>query len=319
MDRRQYLRAALAIGCSSAVAGCFDRVDAATGSDDDSDLEVADRSGERALARSAGRLNEATYAFEADSDLDAGAFDPSDAEDLLADARESLEDAAHAGEDDADVEELRAYAAVLEALLAVAETVTDDRLEADAEAIPDAMAERRLKDASATVGNLNDRIGDAADRLERATADLAALEADRLTARSVVDPAELEPGVSKLEDVVAALAALMTGFGSTIEGYESLECGRERSEDGEYERAREAFSEAERAFESATERLEDGQQGGPETLDSRFETERRRNAHLERAAAGFVAATDATLERDPGTARSRRDDAEAELEAADSV
>ncbi|MFU8869559.1 hypothetical protein [Natronococcus sp.] len=143
MDRRQYLGVALAFGCSSALAGCFDRVDAATGSDDDGDLEAADRSGERALARSAGRLNEATYAFEADSDLEAGAFDPSVAEERLADARESLEDAAEARGD--DVDELRAYAAVLEALLAVAETVTDDGLEADAGTIPDAMAARRRR------------------------------------------------------------------------------------------------------------------------------------------------------------------------------
>ncbi|MDG5819995.1 hypothetical protein [Natronococcus sp. A-GB7] len=316
MDRRQYLGAALAFGCSSALAGCFDRVDAATGSDAD-DLEVADRSGERALARSAGRLNEATYAFEADSNLENGEFDPSGAETLLATARESLEDAAEAGED--DVDELRAYAAVLEALLAVAETVTDDGLETDAETIPDAMAERRLENAAATVGDLDDRVDGADDRLEEAVAGLDALDADRLTARSVVDPAELEPGVAKLEDVVGALAALVAGFEATIEGYESLECGRERSEDGEHERAREAFREAERTFEAATKRLEDGQPRAPATLDSRFETELRRTAHLERAAAGFVAATGATLERDPVTARNSRDDAEAELEAADSV
>ncbi|WP_293032141.1 hypothetical protein [Natronococcus sp.] len=319
MDRRQYLRAALAFGCSSALAGCFDRVDASTGSDDDGGLEVADRSGERALARSAGRLNEATYVFETDSDLDDGEFDPSVAEDRLADARESLEDAAEAREDDADVDELRAYAAVLEDLLAVAETVTDEDLEADAETIPESMANRRLADASATVDDLHDRIDGADDRLEDVIAALGSLDADRLTARSVVDPAELEPGVSKLEDVVRALAALVAGFEATIEGYESLECGRKRSEEGEHERAREAFNEAERAFETATKRLEDGRARAPETLDSLFETELRRNDSLERATAGFVGATDATLDRDPATARSRREDAEAELEAADSV
>ncbi|TYL39840.1 hypothetical protein CV102_06030 [Natronococcus pandeyae] len=317
MDRRQYLRAGVALACSVSVAGCLDEVDAAAGSDDETDVEVTDRTGERALSRAVGRLNDAALALEVDDlEDDESAFDPEEPRELLADAREFLETAAAELEDDRqpEVDELRAYATVLEGLVDVAETVTDDAHEEDLDDVSEAITERELEAASETVDDLTETFDRAEERFDAAEADLDSLDADRLDALSIVDLAEIESGAEALGDVLASLIALVTALESTVEGDECLERGEEHADDDEHERARESFLDAEDAFAASTESLEDGREDTPAGLDSQFETGLCQNGHLETAARQFVAAAEATMDRDPHTARQRREDAEAALE-----
>ncbi|MFC4436253.1 MULTISPECIES: hypothetical protein [Natrialbaceae] len=318
MDRRHYLRIGLSLACCSAIAGCLDEVDATVGSDDESDVDVADRTGERALARAVGRLNDAALALETDDlESEGAAFDPEEPRELLAAAREFLETAATELEDDRrpDVDELRAYADVLEALVDVTETVTDETHEEDVDAVSDAIADRRLEDASETVDELAETFDRADDRFDTAVSDLESLDADRLAALSIVDLAEIESGASALGDVLASTIALVTALESTVGGYECLKRGEAHDENEEYERAEESFRDAEAAFAAATTSLEDGREDAPTGLESHFETGLCQNASLASAADHFVAAAEAATNRDPHTARRRRDDAETALES----
>ncbi|WP_306055052.1 hypothetical protein [Natronococcus wangiae] len=320
MDRRQYLRTGFSLACCSVIAGCLDEVDAATGSDDGADVEVTDRTGERALARAVGRLNDAALALEVDDlEEDEGTFDPAEPRELLAAARAYLETAAAELEDDRqpDVDELRAYASVLEALVDVAETVTDDAHEDDVDDVTDAIADGRLEEASETVDDLAGTFDRTEKRFDTTESDLESLDADRLDALSIVDLAEIEAGASTLGDVLASMVALVTALESTVEGYECLERGEERTDAEEYERATESFLEAREAFAASTATLEDGRADAPTGLEPHFETGLCQNDHLETAADHFVAATEATTDRDPHTARRRREDAEAALESVD--
>lgn len=318
MDRRHYLRAGLSLACCSAIAGCLDEVDAAVGSGDESDVDVADRTGERALARAVGRLNDAALALDPDDlESEEAAFDPEEPRELLAAAREYLETAAIELEEDrrVDADELRAYADVLEALVDVTETVTDDAHEEDVDDVSDAIADRRLGDASSVVDDLVETFDRTDERFDAAVSDLESLDADRLAALSIVDLPEIESGASALGEVLASTIALVTALESTVEGYECLERGEAHDENEEYERAKESFLDAEAAFDASTTSLEDGRGNAPTGLESHFETGLCQNASLASAADHFVAAAEAATNRDPHTARQRRDDAETALES----
>lgn len=323
MDRRQFLRTGLSLTCCLTLVGCLDEVDVAIGSSDDSDetADAPDRTGERALARSVGRLNEAALALDVGDELEdgEGEFDPETPRESITSAREFLDTAAaELGADrQSDVDELRAYAAVLEALIDVAATITDDRLEDDIDAVSDAIADERLEEASATVDEIDETLAGATERFDAVESGLEELDEDRLAALSIVDLAEIEPGVSALDGVLASMTALVTAFESTVEGYECLERGEEYTDDDEYERARESFLEGESAFAASTTILEDGRADAPSGLETHFAVGLCRNDHLETAADHFVAASEAAMDRDRSAARRRRDDAEAALAAAE--
>jgi hypothetical protein len=318
MDRRHCLRAGLSLACCSVLVGCLDEVDATVGSDDGGDVEVTDRTGERVLSRAVGRLNDAALALDVDAAESEGeAFDPAPARDLLADARTSLETAATELESDRqeEVDELRAYADVLEALVDVTTVVTDESHEDDVDDVSVAIEERRLEDASSTVDDLSTTFDRADDRFEAAESDLAALDDETLAGLSVVDLAEIESGMATLADVLGSMIALVGALESTVEGYECLERGEDHADDEEYERAKASFLDAEEAFAESTKVLEDGRADAPTELESQFETGLCQNDHLETAAGHFVAATEATVDRDPYTARDRRVAAEEAIEA----
>lgn len=321
MNRRQYLRAGTALACCATSAGCLDKLDAAVGSNDDESVDnVPDRTGERALARSVGRLNEAALALDVGSDLEAGAveFDPEGPREHITAAREFLDTAAEELGSDRrpDIDELRSYASVLETLVDVTATVTDNRLESDIDAVSAAIRDGQIEEASTTVDDLVRTFEEAEQRFGTAESNLEVLDGDRLEALSVVDLEKVESGMSALGGVLASMVALVTALESTLGGYDSLERGKNRADDGAYESAKGAFTEAESAFTASTTTLEGGRDGAPAALESYFERGLCRNEHLTDAAEDFTASAEAAMNRDRITARKRRNEAEEAVEAA---
>ncbi|SIS15015.1 hypothetical protein [Natronorubrum thiooxidans] len=315
MHRRQYLaRAGAGVGTLTALAGCL-------GDGSDGGGDVADRTGERALDRATGTLNEAALALQIDDSIDDPEtidFDPAEPNGLIDDARDRLETAA--AELDADrqseVDELRTYADILEGLVVVTDTVTDETLGDDVDTVTAAINEDGdLEAATDTLDDRTARLDTAQTRYGEAEADFAAFEKERFEDLARIDYTELEDGIATLGDVVGSLSTLGDGFESMLEGYEDLEQGRTHLEDERYNQAEMAFVDAESDFATATAVLE-GDEDPPSGLVSYFETATCQNERLTAAAAAFEDGAGAAAAGDPITAQERQDDGEQKLEAA---
>ena len=320
MNRRQYLtRAGAGVGtlALAPLAGCLDEL-----SGSESTTSAEDRTGERELSRAAGTLNEAALALEIDDGgMDDGevAFDADEPNGLIADARAHLETAAAELDDDRapDIETLRTYADILEALVVVTETITDEELESDADAVFDATGEDgEFEDASATVDRWMDELEAAEARHVGAVSDYEALDGDRFEDLARIDPVDLEDGIESLGDVLESLVTLVGGFDSMVEGYEALERGHEHVENEAYEQAEPAFSDAKSSFETARETFEEDETPSAR-LGDYFDTAHCQSGHLTEAAEAFEEAAVAAGSGDLLTANQRERDAEQSLEAAD--
>ncbi|WP_265109596.1 hypothetical protein [Halosolutus halophilus] len=317
MDRRRYLARAGGLGVIAVAAGCL------ASDSDGTDRAAADRTGERALERAVGKLNQAALALGEDldgvEDPVEASFDADEPRDLIATAREHLGTAATALDDDRrpDVAELRSYADVLEGLVDVADTIADDALADDVETVTAAIAEDgRIEDAIRIVDERNADLHGASDRLDEAESDLETLDADRLDELSIVDLEEIENGVAALDGVLSSMLTLGSGYETMLDGYESLEGGGAAAEDGNYEGAADEFEAAESAFGTSRADFDDGVADAPSGLVSYFETARCQSEALETAAGHFASSATAAANGDLLTAERRRAEGEAALEDA---
>ncbi|APW97129.1 hypothetical protein CHINAEXTREME_04805 [Halobiforma lacisalsi AJ5] len=324
LHRRQYLaRSAAALGTAS-LAGCLDELaDDDPGGDDGGEADVPDRTGERALDRAVGELNNAALALDVGEvdDPDDLEFDPGEPRDHLDTARDHLDTAEAELEDrDDDIEALRRYADVLAALIDVTETIADDSLEADIDAVNEALSEED-SDIETARDILDERtadLGTAADRYDEAMAGLEALSADRLEELSIVDLDEVEAGAERLGAVLDSLRTLGGGYESILDGAEHLERGQDEADERNHEEAEAAFRTAEEAFEAATGTLtgDGGKADAPDGLVSYFETALCQSRNFADAADSFAAASAAAADGDVIDARDHRDEAEDALEEA---
>ncbi|RQG92922.1 hypothetical protein EA462_01490 [Natrarchaeobius halalkaliphilus] len=316
MNRRRYLAgwaAALA-----AFAGCLD-------GDGNGEANVDDRTGERALSRGIGQLNDAAIALQIEDELaepESVDFDPDTPRTHLSTARDHLETAEAELEDEraGDIDELRRYATVLEAAIDVAGTVTDEALFEEIERIETALADGGDEhDRETTTELLDDRIEaleTAGDRLTDAKAAIEAIDEGRYESLETVDLTDVESGVSTLEAVVISQSALASGYDATLEGDDDLDRGRAYADDGSHGDAEAAFLDAKASFETATETFEGGSDDAPDGLEGYFETALCRSNHLTDAAANFANASAAADDGDVVAAGQYRDDAEDALDAA---
>ncbi|WP_436346564.1 hypothetical protein [Natronorubrum sp. FCH18a] len=319
MNRRQYLtRAGAGVGTLAALAGCLDDL---TGSESTTSAE--DRTGVRELNRAVGALNDAALALDIEGggvdDSGEVEFDAAEPDGLIEDARAHLETAAAELDDDRnpDIETLRTYADVLEALVVVTETITDEELEPDADAVFDASGEERdLEAASATVDEWIGELETAETCHEEADTGYRALDGDRFEELARIDRTDLEDGIASLGDVLDSLVTLVDGFDSMLDGYEALDEGQEYTENDEYEGAEAAFTDAESAFETATETFESDDEP-PTRLADQFETARCQSGHLTDAAEAFGEAASAAQSGNVLAVDRREREAERSLEAAD--
>ncbi|SDK39206.1 hypothetical protein [Natronorubrum texcoconense] len=319
MNRRQYLtRAGAGTLALPALAGCLDDL-----SRSESTTSAEDRTGERELSRAAGTLNEAALALDIEDggvdDSEDVEFDPDEPTGLIDDARGHLETAAAELDDDRalDIETLETYADILEALVVVTETITDENLESDADAVFDGTVDDGdLEDATETVDRWMDELESAEARHGGAVSDYEALDGDRFEELARIDPADLGDGIESLGGVLGSLVTLVDGFDSMLVGHAALEDGQESVENDEYERAKAAFGDAESAFETARKTF-DGAEDSPARLDDQFETARCQSGHLAAAAEAFGEAAAAAESGDLLTANQREREAERSLEAAD--
>lgn len=317
MNRRQYLaRAGVSLGAVS-LAGCLESL----GGDDGDDVDVTDRTGERELDRAVGQLNDAALALRDAGNLEDpedDAFDAAEPRDHLEQSDEHLSTAESEldGRED-DLDELRTYAAVLETLIDTTAVVADETLTEDVDAVTAALeGDGDLESAQETIDERTATLEEAESAYDEATSELMALDADRLSGLSVIDLEEVESGAVQLGDVLSAQSALASGYDDVLAGYEHLERGQERSDDGDYEGAETAFTDAESAFGTASETFDGGKGDAPASLRSHFETALCQSGQLEDAAANFAESSAAAADRDPGTAQSRKNDAEDALEEA---
>lgn len=324
MNRRQYLArtgaAGVSTGLVASLAGCLNSL---SGSSDGSDVDVSDRTGQRALDRAAGSLNKAAQSLEeleGLEDPETVEFDPTTPRGHLETARGHLETAETELGDDrsADVTTLRSYADALEGLISVTVTVTDDTLDDDIDSVNAALEdEGDLEGANETVDARDEKIADARDRHDEATATIATIDGDRLDELAGIDLADLEDGATTLGTVVTALETLAGSYDATLdedEGYGALESGQTAFDDGDYEAAQTEFETAESTFSTSLERLETGQSDAPEGLADYFATAICQNRHLTDAAASFADAATAAANRDRA-ARTHQSQGEDALDA----
>lgn len=318
MHRRQYLtRAGAGVGTLTALAGCLGDGESPG---NDAGGDVADRTGERALDRATGKLNDAALALQVDDSIDDPEtidFDPAEPNDLIDDARDHLETAATELDVDrqSEVDGLRTYADILEGLVVVTDTVTDETLGDDVDTISAAIdGDGDLEAAADTLDDRTARLETAQTRYDEAAADFEAFEKERFEDLARIDYVEFEDGIATLGDVVGSLSTLGDGFEAMLEGYEDVEQGRTHLEDERYDQAETAFVAAGSDFETATAVLE-GDENPPSGLVSYFETATCQSGHLETAATAFEDGAAAADAGDPITAQKRQDDGERALEA----
>ncbi|OIB55408.1 hypothetical protein [Natrialba sp. SSL1] len=348
MNRRQHLAQLGGVGLV-ALSGCLDTI-----SGDETDVVVADRTGQRALDRAIGRLNEIAIELSADTgtdtdtDTDADAdttsnstaatdpssgttFDPDPHHDRLESARSLLDTAAGELESDrqADVDLVRDYADVLEGLVSVTATVTDDELEGEIEDVSAAFetdpadettgdaATDDLDDARDTLENRSGLIGDAQALLETATQTVDGFDDSRYESLPTVDRTQLGDGLEALESVLDSQAVLVSGYDELLTGYDDLETGRDRFADDEYDGAETAFLDAKSSFEAGTETIESGSDSASTELVDAFETAHCQGEYLQTAAAEFAASAAAADDRDIAGAQQYQEAAEDALAAAD--
>ncbi|NGM68782.1 hypothetical protein G6M89_07125 [Natronolimnobius sp. AArcel1] len=320
MNRRQILaRSGVGLGVVT-LAGCLDTL-----SGDSEDVEVADRTGERALSRAVGALNDTAlvlYETDLEGDPDDVSFDPDEPEDLLETADDHLETAAaELDGQEADLEALETYAGVLETIVKTTDTVTDETVSDDIDSTTAALEDGDADDRADASGRIDDRrstLEDTESALADAQGDLESLDADHLSSLAVIDLEEIEAGADELETVLDAQLALATGYDDLLAGNEDLEAGREATDDDDHEAAKAAFGDAESAFERATETFDAGKDSAPTALVPSFETALCQSGSLETAASAFEDAAGAAADGDFMTAQQRQDDAEDALEDADS-
>ncbi|MFD1565450.1 hypothetical protein ACFR99_18085 [Haloarchaeobius amylolyticus] len=324
MNRRQYLArtgaAGVSTGLIASLAGCLDGL---PGSSEGSDVEVSDRTGQRALDRAAGRLNKAAQSLndlEGLENPEEVEFDPTEPRAHLDAAREHLETAETELGDDraADVETLRSYADALDGLLSVTVTVTDETIADDIDAVNAALEEEGdLEKANGIVDARYTKISDASHRHTQVDATITEIDDERLADLAGIELADLEDGAATLGDVVTSLETLAGAYDMTIdddEGYGALEHGQSHVDDGEYEAAQDEFETAETTFATSLSQLEDGRAEAPEGLADYFETAICQNRHLTEAAAAFADGAAAAADGDPA-ARTYQSKGETELEA----
>ncbi|WP_455450000.1 hypothetical protein [Natrinema thermotolerans] len=324
MNRRQYLARTGAAGASlttvTALSGCLDALEE---SSDETDIEVEDRSGQRALDRAAGNLNRAAQQLdevEGFEDPETVEFDSTQAREYLSDARNYLETAdSELGDDrSADLETIRAYASVLEGLVSVTVTVTDDTIEDDIDEVTAAVEENGdIEGANQTVDDRHRTVVSAADRHAQVRETVQSIDGERLAALAGTEIADLEDGVTTLGDVVTSLETLTGAYDSMLDletGYGALEDGRTHLDNEQFGAARESFETAEGTFGDALRRLEDGTENAPDGLGEYFETARCQNEHLAAASGHFADAAAAAEDGRYRTARRKRTDGEAALD-----
>lgn len=317
LDRRQYLtRTGAGVGALAALAGCLDDV---TG--DDGDGDVDDRTGERALDRAVGTLNDAAMALEVEDgqteDPEAVEFDPAAPRESIADARSHLETAAEEFGTDrqSDVETLRTYADVLEALVDVTASVTDDQFaDADADVSSAIDEEGDPEAADEIVDDLVAELETARSRYDDAVADFEDLDAEQFEALARIDYDDLEEGIDRLGVTLDGLSTLIDGYDAILDGYVDLEEGEDYYDDGDYDEAETSFEAAETAFDRATTTLEGT--SPPDDLASYFETATCQSTHLSDAADAFADAVAAADSGDPFTADERRNEGEEAVDRA---
>lgn len=315
MNRRQYLIRGCAGVSIASLAGCLgDLTDSASSSG-------GDRTGERALDRAAGNLNDAALALDIGGDTvedpEELEFDPEEPNGLIDDGREHLETAASEldGDRESDIAILRTYADILEALVVVTDTIADDTLEDDMDAVSEALGgDGDIEDANAILEARTAELETAQTRHDEAVDNFQDLD-ERFEELARIERADLESGISTLGDVLGSLVTLGDGFDSMLTGYEDLERGQDHIDDEEYKRAKAAFSDAESAFETATATLESDEET-PDGLTSYFETAICQSGHLTDAAVAFEDAAAAMDRGDFITADRRRSDGERALEDA---
>ncbi|ELY65208.1 hypothetical protein [Natrinema versiforme] len=327
MNRRQYLArtgaAGTSVGILTGLAGCLDDLGGSSETNDAEGGDAGSRTGERALDRAAGRLNEAAQPLNELGNLEdpeAVEFDPEASRTGIADARDHLETAESELGDDrqADIDTLRAYADALEGLVAVTATVTDEGITEDIDEVTAAIeTEGDIEGASETVGQRHTEMADARERWDEANATIQDLGGDRLNDLAGIDIADLEEGAAALGDVVTSLETLAAAYDATLdpdEGYGALQQGRDDFENGAYEDAQAAFETAESTFSTARQRLEDGTADAPDGLAGHFETAECQTRHLRDAAAAFTESAGAAADGDAVTAKRRQDDGETALD-----
>jgi len=324
MNRRQYLArtgtAGVSAGLIASLAGCLDGL---PDSSEGSDVEVSDRTGQRALDRAAGSLNTAAQSLEeleGLEDPETVEFDPAEPREHLETARDHLETAETELGDDraADIETLGSYASALDGLISVTVSVTDDTLADDIDAVNAALEEQGdLERANEIVDTRYENLSSARQRYDQVDATVADIDGDRLTELSGVKLADLEDGATALGDAVTALEMLTEAYDRTLdadEGYGALERGRTESENGDYEAAQAEFETAEATFSTSLDQLEDGRSDAPEGLADDFDTAICQNRHLTDAATAFGDGAAAAADGDPA-ARTYQSEGEAELDA----
>ncbi len=324
MNRRQYLArtgaAGASLGTVTALAGCLDAIE---GSSDGSDVEVEDRTGQRALDRAAGNLNRAAQQLdevEGFEDPETVEFDAAKAREHLSDARSHLETAdAELGDDrSADLETLRSYADVVEGLVSVTVTVTDDTIEDDIDAVTAAIEENGdIEGANETVDDRHGTVVAAAERHAQVRETVQSIDGERLAAIAGTEIADLEDGVTTLGDVVTSLETLTGAYDSMLDletGYGALDDGRTHLENEEFGAARDSFETAETTFGDALQRLEGGSEKAPEGLGEYFDTAICQNDHLAAASGNFADAAAAAEAGRYRTARRERTEGEAALD-----
>ncbi|GAB3033033.1 hypothetical protein [Natronobiforma cellulositropha] len=322
MHRRWYLTHAGTALTLAVLAGCLERLEDTTGSDDETDGGATDRTATREISRGVGQLNRAAISLE---ELESGLSDPESVSFDAAEPRAAidtgrahlLEATDHADDTQReDIDELWRYADVLEALVDALAAVTDETLEAEREAITEALADERFADARDSISTQRAQVEDARGGLDDALALLDALEHDRLEEYDTIPPTDLEDGARALEPVIDTLEALAGGTESLVTGYEYLEEGDDHIDDGAFAAASEAFTAGEAVFEEANATLEGGATGAPDGLEGYFYEPLCQSVALEEAAAALAAGADAADDGDLFGARDHWEEADEYLEDA---
>lgn len=330
MNRRQQLAQLGGVGLA-ALAGCLD-----TFRSDDATVVVADRTGQRALDRAIGRLNEVAIELgtQTDENLDRGAqestetaFDPTPHYETIDTARSALDTAADELEADrqSDVKTGREYADSLEALVSVTATVSDDELSAEIEEVGTVFeeadeetddTETDLEQATTTIEDRTALLDEARTTHETARTSIDGLDDARFEALPTIDLDRLTDGLSTLGTVLDAQTALAGSYGDLLDGYAALEAGREFIDDGAYQEAEAAFADAESAFTAGRKTVAESRDEAPAELEASFETAHCQSSHLQSAAAAFAEAAAAADNGNYLTAQERQDEADESLGAA---
>ncbi|ELZ07040.1 hypothetical protein [Natrialba aegyptia] len=330
MNRRQQLAQLGGVGLA-ALAGCLD-----TFRSDDATVVVADRTGQRALDRAIGRLNEVAIELgtQTDETFDRGvqestetAFDPTPYYETIDTARSALDTAATELEADRqpDVKTGREYADSLEELVSVTATVSDDELSAEIEEVGTVFegageetddTETDLEQATTTIEDRTALLDEAQTTHETARTSIDGLDEDRFEALPTIDLDRLTDGLSTLGTILDAQTALAGSYGDLLDGYAALEAGREFIDDGGYQEAEASFVDAESAFTAGRKTVAESRDEAPTELAASFETAHCQSSHLQSAAAAFTEAAAAADNGNYLTAREYQDEADEALAAA---